>query len=158
LGLDPWNLSQLDQRFKRQLGTNSLQTDRRQTTDRQTFLSWPLSIREIFKFFFFFLPVGGKERMGGNLYLLTRYASSLRSLAPLAGGWSDLPVVLRIFAGGGGQLPVILRSEYKLVTISDPSVVQFPPNCIWALIQVCLKGFFYQFLLYSLPVFNSALF
>ncbi len=30
--------------------------------------------------------MGGRERMGGNLYLLARYTSSLRSLASLAGG------------------------------------------------------------------------
>jgi hypothetical protein len=32
------------------------------------------------------LRMGGRERMGWNLYLLARYASSLCSLAPLAGG------------------------------------------------------------------------
>jgi hypothetical protein len=33
------------------------------------------------------LHLGGREQMGWNLYLLARYASSLCSLAPLAGGW-----------------------------------------------------------------------
>jgi hypothetical protein len=31
----------------------------------------------------------GRERIGWKLYLLARYASSLRSLAPLAGGWQS---------------------------------------------------------------------
>ncbi len=65
------------------------QTCYRQTTDRQTdiFELTPIH-RENFLifFFFFFLRMGGKEQAGWNLYLLTRYASLLRSLAPLAGG------------------------------------------------------------------------
>ncbi len=62
-------------------------TDNRQTDNRQTdrhFWADPHLYGKFF-FFFFFLRMGGRER---NLYLLARYASSLRSLAPLARGWS----------------------------------------------------------------------
>ncbi len=57
--------------------TRYRQTDDRRQTDRQTFLSWPLSIREIFNFFFFFAC--GRERTNGVKFIppysLRKFAS-----------------------------------------------------------------------------------
>jgi hypothetical protein len=46
--------------------------------------------------------MGGREWMGWNLYLLARYASLLRSLAPLAGGWKyyNWNLLTELFIGG----------------------------------------------------------
>ncbi len=57
------NLAQSDQWFKRKLGTNSWQTDNRQTTDRQTdrhFWADPHPYGKLIFFFFFFAY--GRER------------------------------------------------------------------------------------------------
>jgi hypothetical protein len=57
--------------------TRDRQTDRQQTDNRQTFLSWPPSIWEILIFFFFFAY--GRERMNGVKFippcLLRKFAS-----------------------------------------------------------------------------------